>query len=346
MRTLRVRWVALTVVAVAACGGAKQAPPSAGAAQPVSPPPSASAAPASDMPTGAAAGTSDNVTKGIAVFQGGDWTAAKAYFDAALKKNPKDADALYYEGLTAEKTGDKDVAEKFYLRALKTRPDLDSASENLSALYDDAQRYDDAINVAKAAIARHSDDAALHANLGIAYAGKNDAADATGEFDQAVKLASGDASLRLTYAHSLAALKQSDAALQQLRAARPLAGDSAPLLAAIGHEMYLIKAFSDCVPTFDKAIGLKDAAEFRTERAACKHGAKDDAGALADLQTAVSSEPSYALAHYYLGLQLSLAGRWKEAGPEFNAYLKLAPNGPASKAATEKLRIAKQKGAK
>jgi Tfp pilus assembly protein PilF len=296
---------------------------------------------AADPVAAASAGESADVQKGIAAFQAGDYPAAKQAFDAALKKTPEDADALYYEGLTAEKMGDKDAAEKFYKGALKRRPDHEAAG-NLSALYDDAQRWDDAILVAKAALARSAGNSALHANLGLAYAGKKDAANATSELDQAVKLSPNDAGIRLAYAHAMSGLGQIDAASTQLRAARPLAGDNLGVLAAIGHEFHVAKVFSDCVVTFDKAIAVKDAAELRTERAACKLGAKDPEGAIVDLKAAVANEPGYAPAHYYLANALASTAKANDAISEYQVFLKLVPNGPMAKAATEKIKVLKK----
>jgi tetratricopeptide (TPR) repeat protein len=306
-----------------------------------SPPPTGMPAQPADQVAVASVGESAEVQKGIAAFQAGDYPAAKQAFDAALKKTPEDADALYYEGLTAEKMGDKEAAEKYYKAALKRRPDHEAAG-NLSALYDDAQRWDEAITVAKAALARSAGSPALHANLGLAYAGKKDAANATGELDQAVKLSPNDAGIRLAYAHAMSGLGQIDAASAQLRAARPLAGDNLGVLAAIGHEFHVDKVFSDCVVTFDKAIALKDAAELRTERAACKLAAKDPDGAIVDLQAAVASEPGYAPAHYYLANALASTLKVNDAISEYQVFLKLVPSGPMAKAATEKIKVLKK----
>ncbi len=329
---------------ILACGGSKKEPQTAAGA-PAGTAPATSSTTAPDMPSTGEGPTnvSDNVTKGMKALDAGDLVAAKAYFDAALRKNSKDVDALYYLGYTAEKSGDKAAATKAYKEALKLRPDYEGAAVNLSGIQDEAQQYDDAAAVAQAALSKHPDNASLHLNLGIALAGKGDQAGATKEFDQGVSLAQSDPMYHLVYGHWLGVWKQGDAALAQLRAARPLAGDNVGVLAAIGHELHLIKAFADCVPTFDKAINIKDAAELRTERAACKIGAKDEAGALADLQAAVQSEPGYAPAHYYLGGELARGGKFKEAIGEYQAFLKLEPTGPLAKAANEKIRLAKQK---
>lgn len=296
----------------------------------------------SDMPAAnAEAPPSGDMEKGLAALDRGDIAGAKASFQEMIKKNPKDGDAYQLQGLIAEKEGKKAEAEKAYKKALELKPELDSAAVNLSALYIDQEKLDDALTVSRAGLAKHADNAALHMNAGLAMAGKGDQAGATKELDEASRLAPSDPMTSLTYAHWLATWKQSDAAIAKLRAARPLAKDDVGMLAAIGHEMRGIGAFADCVPTFDKAISIRDAAELRTERALCKLGAKDNAGALADLQAGVSKEPNYAPAHFYLAGRLAQGGKLKEAIAEYEAFLKLSPNGPMAKTAQDRIKLAK-----
>ena len=330
------------VVMLAACGGKEE--PKA----PLAPRASATAPPAlgADLPPPGkteVTAMSDNVAKGMKALDSGDLISAKAYFDAAVRKNPGDVDALYYEGYTAEKSGDKAGAEKSYRDALKVKSDHEGAAVNLSGIDDEAQKYDEASNICRNALAKHPDNPSLHLNLAIALAGKADQPGATKEFDQAIAINGNDPMYHLVYGHWLGTWKQTDQALAHLRAARPMAADNIGMLAAIGHEMHMIHAFSDCVPTFDKAIAMKDAAELRTERAACKLGAKDDAGALADLQAAVANEPTYAPAHYYLGGALASGGQFKPAIAEYATFLKLSPSGPLAKAATDKIKLCNQK---
>ncbi len=350
------RWIApclacLAALPLFACGGGEPAPsaPSNPPAEALSDSTPPGANPGSDV--GPPAGVSDDVAKGMHALESNDATSAKAYFDHALRTHPNDADALYYQGVVAEKMGDKDAAEKSYKAALKVKPEMAQAAVNLSAFYVDAQRYDEALAVAQAGLSKHADNGSLHLNAAVAYGGKGDQPAATKEFDAAVRVAPDEAMFHLTYGHWLGTWKLVDPALSQLRAARPLAkksgGDGAVgVLASIGHEMHLLHAWSDCVPTYDEAIAMKDAAELRTERAACKIGAKDSAGALADLQAAVASDASYAPAHYYLAGELARAGQLKDAIVQLQTFLKLEPNGPSAKPAQEKLRLLKLKAGK
>lgn len=291
----------------------------------------------------AATSTSDDVTKGTALVKAGDWNGARVSFEAAIKKNPKQADAHYYLGLVMDKTGDRSAAEKSYKTALDLQPDLQEAAENLTAIYIETQKFDDAIVLAKKALARNAKNAEMQLNLAIALSGKGDVDGASKAFDGAVKLAPNDARFYLAYAQHLGAAKKNDEAIGKLKEALRVAGDDPVMLGTIGGELRTARDVPDCIAAFDKAISLKDNADFRTNRAMCKLGAKDKAGAVADLQAATTKEPSFAPAHYWLGSILHDEGKFTEAIAEYDAYLKAAPKGPMAKKAEEKSKLAKDK---
>jgi Tfp pilus assembly protein PilF len=344
----------LTASSFLGCGGAQSPAQMDNAAPPSAPPklpPSmgggggAAAAPPAggEMQQATHDAPSEEMARGMAALDRNDIAGAKASFQAMIKKDPKDADAYHFLGLVSEKEGKKADAEKAYKESLKLRPDLEASMVDLSALYIDQGKIEDALAVSRAGIAKHADSAPLHLNTALALAGKNDTGGASKEFDEAMRLAPKDAAVAMTYGHWLGVWKQPDAALTKLRAARPLAKEDVSMLAAIGDEMRAIGAFADCVPTFDKAISIRDAAELRTLRAICKMGAKDDAGARADLAAAVAKEPGFAPAHFYLAGRLAQSGQLKEGVAEYEAYLKLAPNGPMAKTAAERIKFAKDK---
>jgi tetratricopeptide (TPR) repeat protein len=315
------------------CGGSPTTPakdPSGNDA----PPPSNQLA--SGLPASSAGPDYD---KGVTALAAGDVDGAKAAYQRMHDRDPKDGAASVLLGLIDEKQGDKAGAENAYKDAIRLRPDLEAAYVDLSALLIDQQRGDDALTVARAGLAKLPSSAGLHANAATVLAAQGDQAGASAEFDKATGAAPSDPMLLVTYGHWLGVWKQGDAALAKLRAARPMAKDPG-VLAAIGEEMKALGAFSDCVPTFDQAIAMKDAPELRTYRAVCKLGAKDTAGAKADLTAAIAA--SYAPAHFYLARVLGDGGDWKGAVAEYETFLKLEPNVPASKVAREKLKQAKE----
>ena len=333
----------LLVVSLGACGPDKPANTGGGEASDAAAP-SATVTPTAKATATAtsAPASSEDTAKGMRLLEGSDLPGARAAFEAALKKNPKDADATYYLAVTLERSGDKAGAEKGYKDALKLKPDLDEAVTNLAAMYVDAARWDEAIALLRPASIRKPADVGLRTNLALALAGKGDVAGATLEFDAAVKAAPNDAMLLFTYGHWLGANKQTEAAIVKLKAARTAAGDQTDLLAAIGHELLLLRSVADCIQTFDKVIATRDGAAARTERALCKIASKDDAGAIADLEAATKKEPGYALAHYWLGMRYGVAKKWPDTIRELEAYLKLEPQGPKAKSAQDAIAAAKK----
>ncbi len=326
---------------VTACGPDKPAntegtppEPSATATQTAAPPPSATAA----------APSSPDTAKGMKALQSGDLAGAKAAFEAALQSNPKDADATFYLGVTLDKGGDKAGAEKNYAAALQLRPDFPEAAQNLAAIDIEAKKWDAAIMLLRPLAQKRANDPAVHENLALALAGKGDQAGATKEFEAAQHASPNDAMLLYTYGHQLAVWRD-PGAVAKLTAARDAATD-ADLLASIGHDLLLLRAVPQCIATFDKAIKVKDSAPSRTERGLCKMASKDEAGAAADLQAAIKADPSYALAHYWLGAHYGQSKKWKDAIKEFEAYLKIAPDGPKARAAKAAIARAKKKGKK
>jgi tetratricopeptide (TPR) repeat protein len=333
-------WVALGLLSFAACGGATPEPTSANRTATADPVETALPSSSDTHPL------SPNVAKGVAALEANDAAEAKAYFQAALKADPKDADAHYYLGALSEKAGDVQAAEASYKAALAARPGFALAAGNLCALYDDALRYDDALALAASVLGDHPRDGTLHLSAAIAHAGKKDKAAATRDFDAAIGINPRDASYRLVYGHWLGVLQDPDTAATELRTGVDLATASKDLgvLAALGHELHVVGAWSDCISAFTAAIGIKDAAELITERAACKVGQKDDPGALEDLRAATAKDPSYAPAQYYLGNELAKSGDYSHAVAAYQAFLKLEPKGPLAKGVEEKIRLAKQHG--
>ncbi len=102
-----------------------------------------------------------------------------------------------------------------------------------------------------------------------------------------------------------------------------------------------MKAFKPCLAVLDKAIGMKDLAELRIYRGTCKLGLKDLPVATTEFKDAVAKEPNNALAHYSLGNALADGGKLIEAIAEWEAYLKLQPEGPHAKAAEKRITLAR-----
>jgi Flp pilus assembly protein TadD len=345
--------VAVTVAALAACGGGETKPPETAATAPTTSAP-ASAAPTTTQPEPAgsagkkiegpaAPSSSDDVKKGIAALKAGDANGAKAAFEVAIGKNPKQADAYHYLGLVNDQMGQKGEAEKNYRKALELQPDLEESAINLAASLVEGGKFDEAATLMKKAIAKNPKSAALQVNLGMALSGKNDVDGANKAFEEAIKLDPNNGIYVVTYASHLAKNNKKDEAITKLKQAEKIAANDAGVLASIALEYKGMKDFKTCIAVLDKAVHVKDVAELRIYRGTCKLGMKDLQGATTEFKDAVAKEPNNALAHYSLGNALADGGKLTEAIAEWETYLKLAPDGPQAKAAEKKIGIAKAK---
>jgi Tfp pilus assembly protein PilF len=333
--------LALTLVA---CGGEKppETPPSSS---------STSATPEAAPKSSSSGGTggpvaptnSDDVKKGIAALKSGDLPSAKSSFDAAIAKNPKQADAYHYRGVVEDQMGQKADAEKDYRKALEIQPDLEESAVNLAAIDIENGKYDDAVTLMRKASAKNPKSAAIHVNLAMALSGKMDVDGADKEFDEAMKLEPNNALTAVTYAQHLARNGKAKEAAAKLEQATRVAGGDPGVLASIAIEYKSMKDFKSCIAVLDKAIAAKDVAELRVYRGTCKLGQKDLPGATADFKDAVAKEPNSAVSHYSLGNALADGGKLQDAIAEWEQTMKLAPDSQMAHAAQKKIDLAKKK---
>jgi Flp pilus assembly protein TadD len=281
---------------------------------------------------------------GIKAFDLGDYVGARTAFEAAVKSNPKDIMALWDLGQACEKLGDNAAAAAAYRAEIANKPDADQAIAEIANLDVVDGRVDDALEVAKEGLAKRPGSAVLHAAIGNALATRGDQDEAMKRFEHAIELDTHNAMLHYTFAVWLNKWHTRGAAAH-LDAAAALVQNDYPMTVSIGHEYRLAGEFPSCVKTFDAAISTKARGEALTERALCKLGLKDESGALADLQSAVSVEPTYPQAHFFLAGRLAIAKRFKDAASEYQTYLQLAPNGSLAEQASERLKMAEDAAA-
>jgi tetratricopeptide (TPR) repeat protein len=322
----------------AGCGGGTPPAQTAGGADP-----SASALPDNGPPPPTAPQSPD-VDAGLKAFDAADYATARKDFEAAVKKDPKNFAAYVDLGQTCEKLQDVPGAESAYKGALSVQPDLEQAAAQLSTLYSAEGKVDDAMAIARSSLAKHPGSGPLHAALAIALATHGDQDPAIQEFDAAINANPNDPMLQYTLATYLNQWHVRGAS-PHLDTALAAAKDDYALIVSIGHEYRMAADFAGCKNALDRAIGIKDGGEARTERALCKVGLKDDPGAMSDLQAAIAADPSYAPGHFYLGGRLAMAKKYKDAAAEYQRVLDLAPNGSLAKPAADRLKMAQDAAA-
>ena len=312
---------------LSACAGA---PPPAVEA----PPPSlddGAAAPAASSGQ-AAKPSSQAVEQAIEAIKAQDFAKAKALLSRASSADPKDAQAAFYLGVAAEGLADGPTAAAAYKDALDLDPKLTEAAVNLSALLLDAKDAAGALRAAEIGLknAPKQPDLLLNRALSLEATGKP--AEALKAYGRAVAAAPDNHDLRIAYAELLAANKDDQAALEQLRAVS--ATEDPKVLEKLSQKFGRLHAFADCIAVLDKAIKSTDQANLHVRRAVCRHDQKDDAGALADYEAALKLDDKFAPAHYYLGKHLCKTDKAKAAA-HFKRAAELASGDDIGKRAAE-----------
>jgi tetratricopeptide (TPR) repeat protein len=311
-----------------ACGGS--APPPEAPPPPLDEP--AAPAPSNDR---AAKPSSKKVEEGIEAIKAQDFAKAKTLLTAARAEAPKDPQAAFYLGVALEGSSDAAGATQAYRDALGLDPKLTEAAVNLSALLLDAKDAAGALAAADIGLktAPKQPDLLLNRALALEAAGKKD--EAIKAYGAAVAASPDNIDLRVAYTELLIGAKEDDRALEQLRAVSASTTDP-KALDKLAQKFGNLKAFADCIAVLDKAIKSSDVAPLHVRRAVCRHGQKDDAGALSDYEAAIKLDDKFAPAHFYLGMHQCPTDK-KKATAQFKRVIELAPSSDFGKRSTDML---------
>ncbi len=282
-----------------------------------------------------AAASSSAVQKGIDAIQAQDFEKAKQILQDAHDENPADAQAAYYLGVAQENTGDVDGAMQSYKQALESDAKLTEASVNLSAILLDRGDYAGALEVAEKGLVGSPKHGLLLTNKAIALAGAGKKAEALKAYARAVAATPDNLELRYEYAQALAADGQKEKAVEQLR---EVVTSTEPAVVGAGADLLgQLHEYSECIAGFDRALKAKPDPYLYVRRGVCRHGMKDDAGALQDYQAALDLDANFGPAHYYLGRHYLAAGKKREAREELQKAAQAGAGTPLEAAAKKAL---------
>ena len=126
--------------------------------------------------------------KGDALRTAKDFEGAIQFFQAALRKDRKNAVLYNKLGLAELQTGDTSAARSHFDKATKLNPKYAEAINNVGAADYMQKSYGRAARYFKKALALHEESASYHANLGAAWFAQNKVDRAIAEYTRAVEL--------------------------------------------------------------------------------------------------------------------------------------------------------------
>ena len=198
------------------------------------------ATPAVEKPTEAAAAPRPFMEpSGIAAtaYSTGNYQSALEQYQAALQKNPDDAEALSNMGQVLVRLGKPLEALPHFERAITLLPNRWAYRFNYARALGLANRWDEAIASYRQAQSLFPDDYATTFNLALALHKKGDDAGAIPEYQKAIALAPQDASFRFALALSYEKLRRNAeavAAYEEYLRLAPQAGDAERVRERIG----------------------------------------------------------------------------------------------------------------
>jgi tetratricopeptide (TPR) repeat protein len=280
-------------------------------------------------------GSSPAFNAGVDAISKGDFEAARGVFAKVVVEQPSNAKAHFYLGVAQQNLGQTDVAIASYEKALSLDPKLTEASVNLTAALLDAGEAARAEPVIERALARDPKHPGLLYNRALAASMLGNKTEAVRAYREALAADPTNLEIKYGYAEALVAAGSNSQA-KELLVELTRASDVA-VLASSARLLGRLEDYEGCIRALDKAVGLQPSAELFVARGLCQHGKKDDAAALKDFQSASQQDPSYAPAHYYLGMQLKAQGKKADARAELSKASKLGGDSGVGKAAQHAL---------
>lgn len=270
----------------------------------------------------------------------GQLAEARAVFEDAIAADAGDVRAHFGLGLSAELSGDADVAERAYRAALVLQPDLQEAANNLALLLREQGNLEEAIRLLKAASRRAPESASTHANLALALEDSGQMADALSAYNAALATDGSQVMTRVNFGLLLLQQERVAEAVQQLMLAQEGAAGNGPALSAIGSGLRRAGRASNAVPALQAAVAAgeeRPSAALLSELALAQRAAGDRKAAIETLNRVVKMDARYGTAHYLLGNMHAGAKRFDSAAEHFARYLELEPEGPHALEAKKRL---------
>lgn len=94
----------------------------------------------------------------LCAFQEGDMVSCLQHLNELLEKKPGHAGAFNLSGMVAANNGDLDGAEKLFVSAIQSNPEMIEAQRNYGEVLIAKEKYDDGVKVFDTILKRHPDD--------------------------------------------------------------------------------------------------------------------------------------------------------------------------------------------
>jgi tetratricopeptide (TPR) repeat protein len=240
---------------------------------------------------------------GVAYAWAAEYDKALPYFEKAVTKNPRYAEAYNWIGCCNLQSGRHAQAIEAYKQAIRIQPDDAVAHCSLGVAYVALGRYAQAIEALKQAIRIKPDLAEAHFGLGVAYGKLGRYAEAIEGLKQAIRikpdLAEAHSNLGIAYVN----LARYAEAIEPLKQAIRINPHDAEAYCGLGLAYGALGRYADEIKACKQAIRINpDYPEAHCTLGVAYYELGRHAEAIEACKQAIRIKPDYAEAHFNLGL--------------------------------------------
>jgi len=264
---------------------------------------------------------------GLISLWGGDYENGLFYFEKAVKKNPRHADAYFYIGYCNDKLGRYSEAVEACKQAIRINLDFAEAHFYLGVAYDGLGRHSEAVEAFKQAIRINPDYAEAHYNLGVAYGKLGRYSEAVEACKQAIRINPDFAEAHLGLGFTYYKLGRYIEAVEAYKQAIRINPDYAEAHYNLGGAYDKLGRYSEAVEAYKQAIRINpDLAEAHCNLGVAYYKLGRYSEAVEAFKQAIRINPDLAMAHCNLGVDYYELGRYSEAVEAFKQAIRINPD--------------------
>jgi protein O-GlcNAc transferase len=264
--------------------------------------------------------------QGLARHQQGNLVEAERHYDAALKSQPDNFDALHMLGVIALQQGRFEQGVEIIRKAVALNENSAIAFNNLAKGLKDLGRFDEAIIYFQRALALAPDFADAQFSYGTALHFAHRSEDALVHFEKAIALQPKFVAALNNRGLALAKLKRFTEALASYDKALAIQPSFGEAHNNRGNALNALMRFAEALASFDKAIAARpDSAEAHCNRGNALVQLERFDDALASFDRAIAVRPHFAEAHRGRGNALANLNRFGDALASFDRAIAIKP---------------------
>ena len=258
---------------------------------------------------------------------------AIAAYRRVLTLDPKQPEAHFNSGFLAAKRLDFRAAAAEYEKTLSLDPKYPGARLNLGISVYKLGDFQRAYSLCRTAVAEEPGSAEAHQYLGLALSKHSEWEAAVQELRTAVRLGPENQEVHYALAQALRKAGRSDEGAAEFKLVQQMQEAWHKNVQA-GFREYQVKKMIEAgevdraIDNYRQLLQLRKDARTATNLASALLWKGDADGAIQVLQEALRIDPSYAWAHYYLGVSLARKREYEKAREALKEALKLRPDFP------------------